>query len=196
MNPSSPSHRPPIFSEIDALGLLALAGLSVLFYFLVLLPMLTGQKTLAAEQQELQVQKNKAAAVAADLQAANTRLASQRKLIADNPMKLESIGELNNRLARITALATVGGLDIADLRPAAPVNGTQYTTVPMELTGAGGFANCVRYLHELHEQLPDTSCTSVKLTGTPESPAAAHFEFELSWHAAGQSIAATPTEEN
>ena len=68
----------------------------------------------------------------------------------------------------------------------------QYATVPMELTGTGGFANCVRYLHELHEQLPDTTCTAVRLTGTPENPAAAHFVFELSWHAASDTVAAMP----
>jgi Tfp pilus assembly protein PilO len=184
------------FTEIDGIGLLAIAGLSALFYFAALQPLLAHQKSAEAEQQELQIQKNKVADVATDLQTANARLAEQRKIIADNPLKLESIDGLNNRLARITALATAGGLEISDLHPAAPVNGTQYSTVPMELTGTGGFASCVRYLHDLHEQLPDTTCTGIRLTGTPDSPSAAHFIFELSWHAAGQSVADAPTGEN
>jgi Tfp pilus assembly protein PilO len=189
------SQQTPKFTQVDAIGSLAVVGLSALFYFAALAPLLAHQKTADAEQDGLQIAKSKVAEVAVELQTANARLASQRKLIADNPLKLESIGELNNRLARITALATAGGLDIAGLRPNTPVNGAQYATVPMELTGTGGFANCVRYLHELHEQLPDTTCTAVRLTGTPENPAAAHFVFELSWHAAGDTVAATPTEE-
>ncbi len=184
------------FTEIDAMGLLAIAGLSALFYFAALGPLLAHQKSAAAEQQELQIQKNKVAEVAADLQMANVRLADQRKLIADNPLKLESIDGLNNRLARITALATAGGLEISNLLPSTPINGSQYSTVPMQLTGTGGFASCVRYLHDLHEQLPDTACTAVKLTGTPGTTAPANFVFELSWHAAGQAVATTPTGEN
>jgi Tfp pilus assembly protein PilO len=195
MSASTQSHRLARFTEIDGIGLLAIAALSALFYFAGLQPLLEHQKTVADEQQELQMKQIKAADAAQELQSASARLASQRKLIADNPLKLQSIGDLNSRLARITTLATTGGLDITDLHPSAPVEGTQYATVPMELTGTGGFADCVRYLHDLHEQLPDTTCTAVLLSGSAQN-SAAHFVFQLDWHAASQSVAATPTGEN
>jgi Tfp pilus assembly protein PilO len=193
---SNRSNSLPQFTEIDGLGLLAVAALSALFYFVGIGPLLEHQKAAAAQQQELQMKQIAAAAAATDLQTANARLADQRKLIADNPLKLQSLADLNNRLARITALATAGGLDIANLHPQAPIDGTQYATVPMELAGTGGFADCVRYLHDLHEQLPDTTCTAVRLSGSADTPAPAHFIFELNWHAASQGIAAMPTQEN
>jgi Tfp pilus assembly protein PilO len=184
------------FTEVDAIGLLALAGLTALFYFAGLQPMLERQKNVAAQQQELLLKQIQAADAALSLQSATARLATQRKLIADNPLKLQSISDLNNRLARITALATAGGLDIANLQPQAAIDGTQYATVPMELTGTGGFIDCVRYLHDLHEQLPDTTCTAVRLSGSADTPATAHFTFQLDWHATGQGVATIPTQEN
>lgn len=196
MSALTQSQSLPRFTEIDGIGLLAVVGLSAIFYFAGVGPLLDHQKTAAAEQQELQMKQIAAADAAVDLQTANARLADQRKLISDNPLKLESIADLNNRLARITSLATAGGLDIANLQPQAPIDGTQCATVPMELTGTGGFADCVRYLHDLHEQLPDTTCTAVKLSGSAETPAPAHFVFELNWHAASQNVAAMPTQEN
>jgi Tfp pilus assembly protein PilO len=192
---SSKSNSLPRFTEIDGIGLLVAAGLSALFYFAGIGPLLEHQKAAVAAQQELQMKQIAASDAAVDLQTANARLADQRKLIADNPLKLQSIADLNNRLARITAMATAGRLDIANLQPHAPIDGTQYATVPMELTGTGGFADCVRYLHDLHQELPDTTCTAVRLSGSADT-SAAHFVFELNWHAASQGVAAMPTQEN
>ncbi len=91
---------------------------------------------------------------------------------------------LNNRLARVAALATGRGLDIADIRPGAASFGSHCTTVPISLTGSGSFDNCVRYLHQLREQFRDTAVISVKLNGNPEDALApASFQLELRWYA-------------
>jgi Tfp pilus assembly protein PilO len=175
----------PKVSEIDGAGLAVLAGLTILFYFAALKPLLDRQRIEVSQARELEIQHAKADQLSQSLLSAREHLAMIQSAVADSPQKLEPVRALNDRLARITALATARGLDIADIRPGAVAASVHYTTVPISLVGAGGFPNCVRYLHQLHEQFGDTTVTALKLSGTPEDPnTPPAFQFELRWYAA------------
>jgi Tfp pilus assembly protein PilO len=174
-----------LLSEIDGVGFAVMVGLSILFYFGALKPQLDRQRIERIQERELEIQHAKADQLSHSLDSAREHLATIQSAIADSPQKLEPVHALNDRLASITALATARGLDIADIRPGAVATAVHYTTVPISLVGAGSFPNCVRYLHQLHEQFSDTTVTALKMSGTSEdstSPPA--FQFELRWYAA------------
>jgi Tfp pilus assembly protein PilO len=175
----------PLVSEIDGAGIVVLIGLFVLFYFAALKPLLERRKMEQVQQQELELHRTKADISAQALQTASDHLKTIKALISDSPQKLEAVKALNDRLARIAALATARGLDIADIRPGDVAVAVHYTTVPISLTGTGSFPNCVRYMHELHQQFSDTTVTSMRLTGNPDDlTASGTFQLELRWYAA------------
>jgi Tfp pilus assembly protein PilO len=177
----------PLVSEIDGAGIVVLIGLFILFYFTALKPLLERRQMEQVQQQELELQRTKADLSAQALQTASEHLKTIKAAISDSPQKLEPVKALNDRLARIAALATARGLDIADIRPGDVAAAVHYTTVPISLTGTGGFPNCVRYMHELHQQFSDTTVTSMRLTGNPDDlTAAGTFQLELRWYAAPQ----------
>jgi hypothetical protein len=182
-------HHVPRFSEIDGAGVTAILVVSAIFYFAALRPMLDQREQAAAQQRQLAMQAQKASDAATALHTAQDRLELVQKQIAENPQKLEPLRALNNRLAGITAAATARQLDIADIRPGSALNGAHYTTVPIAISGSGSFANCVRYLHDLHEKFGDTAVTGVRLTGGAQDQASTTaapltFRFELRWYAA------------
>jgi Tfp pilus assembly protein PilO len=174
------------WSEIDGAGFVAVVVMTMIFYFAALKPVLDARAIADAQRVELNAQEERASQAAASLQTARQRFEVIRKAIADNPLKLEPLRALNNRLARITAAATARGLEIADIRPSAAVSGTHYMTVPIALNGSGTFRATVGYLHDLHEQFGDIAVTSVKLAAANAQEVQGGgitFQLELLWHA-------------
>ena len=96
------SQSTPKFTQADAIGSLAVIGLSARFYFAALRPPPLAQKTAEAEQDELQIARARSLT---SLPNCRRQTLGWRRSAAhhDNPLKLESIGELDNRLAHITA---------------------------------------------------------------------------------------------
>jgi Tfp pilus assembly protein PilO len=181
----------PLVSEIDGAGIVVLIGLFVLFYFAAFKPLLERQRMEQVQQQELELQRTRADLSAQALQTASEHLKTIKAAISDSPQKLEPAKALNDRLARIAALATARGLDIVDIRPGEVAAAVHYTTVPISLVGTGGFPNCVRYMHEMHQQFSDTTVTSMRLSGNPDDASASGtFQFELRWYAAPERGAA------
>jgi len=181
----------PALSEIDGAGASLLVVLTVIFYFAAFRPLLDRQRSEVAQQHELEIQRIKAEQASLGLQSARDHLASIRGAISDSPQKLAPVRALNDRLAGITALATAGGLDLADIRPGVVAAAAHYTTVPISLVGTGRFQDCVRYVHELHQRFSDTTVTALRLSGNPEDPASSSFQFELRWYAAPERTTGT-----
>jgi Tfp pilus assembly protein PilO len=189
-------HHVPRWSEIDGAGVVAIIVLSAIFYFAALNPMMQKRDAAEAQRLLLAAQAEKATDAAAALHAAQDRLLLVQKQIAESPQKLEPVRALNNRLAGITAAATARQLDIADIRPGAAAVGLHYTTVPIAISGSGSFADCVRYLHDLHRKFGDTAVIGVRLIGnaqdaTPTSALLA-FHLDLRWYAAGRTTPTAP----
>jgi Tfp pilus assembly protein PilO len=179
------SHRLSRWNQIDAAGIGAILAMVGLLYFAALRPMMDHRDAVAVQRQLLDAQDQKAADAAASLKTARQRLSDVQRQIADNPQKLEPLRALNNRLAKITTAAAGQGLDLTDIRPGSASVAQHYTTVPITLTGAGSFRNCVRYLHTLHERFGDIAVVSVKITGTPsDTSKPATFQLDLRWYAA------------
>lgn len=173
------------WSAMDAGGAAVLLALLVIFHYGALRPALGSHQEMDAQRQQMSVLQRQASSAAAELETANVQLERLRLAVAENPIKLESPAAINSRLAKITELAAGNRLDISDIRPGNAVNAGRYATILISLSGTGRFRDCVYYVHQLHEQLPDTAVTGMKLVGgTGQSNQPATFQLTLNWYAA------------
>ena len=142
-----------------------------------------------ASQTELHNARQKANNLAGQLNTTRAELARVNEAIANLPLRLEPVTQINQRLARITDLADSikpVKLTIDEMRPGVISDGRDYKTVPIYIAGNGTYPACAAFLHGLRKSFPDMAVLSFDTTNnsaTPDSPAAT-FQFELAWHAA------------
>jgi len=92
---------------------------------------------------------------------------------------------VNQRLALITTLASQQQLQLNEIQPGQPTQGTHYDTVPIAIAGTGRYGTIAAFLHLLHTTFPDTGISAFTITGSPAQPdAPATFRFTLAWYAA------------
>lgn len=101
------------------------------------------------------------------------------------PQGLQSIGQLNQRLAELTALALNHELRVRTVATGQTTETPEYLVVPIRLTGNGGFQAYTSFMHSLHLAYPDVFVQAFDLTGDPSKPKSpASFALDLTWHAA------------
>ncbi len=121
-------------------------------------------------------------------------LAAQRDdaeaALSRQALRLEDVTQVNQRLARLTRLATDNGVEIETMRPGVAQPGKRFARLPIQVRGAGSFPTCVKFLHALRTELIDTGVGSLTLTRTPKpgGDGLATFECELVWYAAPTSL--------
>jgi len=139
-----------------------------------------------ARQAELKAARLKAASLIGTRNNALAQLAEVNKAVDDLPLRLEPAGTVNQRLARLTELATKECLlTIDEMRSGTIIEGADYKSVPILIAGSGTYPACARFLHKLRKTFPDTAVRSFETTNnsaSPDSPAAT-FHFDLVWHA-------------
>ena len=167
-------------------GVAACAALSAGAYAVGVRPAATRHTEQAAKQTELRAAKQKANNLAGQLNTARGDLARVNDALANLPLRLEPVAQVNQRLARLTGLADASKLTIDEMRPGTISEGRDYKTVPILIAGNGTYPACAAFLHGLRQRFPDMAVMSFDTTNnsaSPDSPAAT-FQFDLAWHAA------------
>jgi Tfp pilus assembly protein PilO len=169
---------------IDAAGLAVCVALTVGAYFVAVQPMLDRRSEIDTQRAQVDAERQAAALTAAKLAELRQHAARVEQAVASNPLRLQPMTQLNTWLAMIADLATKTGVQLDQLEPGAPVRAEHYVTVPIRLSGRGDYAASTRFLHQLHEAMPDTAVESMELAGHPRTPdQPATFRFSLLWHA-------------
>jgi len=163
----------------------------VLFYWLSIHPILREQDSLSARRAHLGTQRENTARLTQRAAGIQTRLGQMNEALAKIPIQLEPVDRMNDRIARLTALATGSGLAIHQIEPGDIEQGPKHTMVPIRLVGKGTYKTWAAFLHQLTRQFPDTAVKSFELAGDPSSPASpAQFQIDLLWYAAPSRVAA------
>lgn len=157
--------------------------LSAAAYWGGLRPMIQERREQRAQQQQLREQHQQLQERSRQLQQLRQQLALTEQAVASEPLRLEPLTALNQRVAQITGLAGRCGLEVDQIRPGASVAGVHYYTVPIHIEGRGEFHAGVDFLHRLHESLPDVAVPVLSLQGRGAGGSPA-FRFELTWYAA------------
>jgi len=133
-----------------------------------------------AQQADLELKQQTATTSNASLQTLQRRLGALQQQISDNPLHLQPASAINKRLGELTDLAAQLGLRMEDVQPGKISTTARFETVSIHLAGTGNYRTCVQFLHRLRTGFPDTSVTSLQLTGNPSDPAAAASSNSIS----------------
>lgn len=171
--------------RVDAAGLGVCVVLALAFFLGGLLPLMRRHEGLTARQSELAAQRARGAKLKVALAVARSQLDAVGLALAESPLRLRPVSNVNRVLAEISNLAGTSGLNIHEIRPGPASAGAHYGTVPIVLAGSGRFPTCVVFLHRLRKALPDTSVSGLELAANEAEPLEpGTFRFDLQWHAA------------
>ncbi len=153
-------------------------------YAVAVKPMLDEMSACKQQQQELTEREQKADELTASLSKMRDTLTQTERTVASQALKLEPISRLNRRLAQFTALADACNLQLDQIEPSPAMVGTHYITVPIHMTGRGGYVDATNFLKRLRQEWPDVAVASLDLTGNPRNRGdQPRFTFELIWFA-------------
>lgn len=171
--------------QIDLGGFAVCAAMMLVVYLLGVQPLLDRRAAAEDRKRDLSEKRQESADVLSALTASKRELAGVELALAETPLRLQPMGAVNQRLARMTALASEAGLTLNEIQPGKAALGTHYATVPIQVAGTGRFPTIVAFLNRLHTTFPDTGVTSFTLSGAPATPnAPVAFRIDLAWHAA------------
>lgn len=168
---------------IDAAGVGACLAAAVLAYYVGISPLLEQRRLASIEQQELGVRQSRAAEIQDSIDELNVRLRVLREKLTDTDTKLAPVEMVNIRVAELTILLTGCSLAVDDINIGKAAKGRHCETVPIQISGRGGYVHCVQFLHSLSERLPDIHVASLNLKRSPAGQQEQHaFEFDLVWY--------------
>ena len=177
---------------IDTGGAAACAVALLLFYAIGIRPLLHHRNDVIVARATLMHQRQRAAAAKALVRDLTGQVERAQAAMEANPLRLESVGRINHRLARIDSLAGARGLELRDVQPGRVAQSNGYQTVPLRITGTGSYQNCMQFLHDLHQTFRDTAVTGFRLSGSPQDGKSQtiSFDFDLRWYASDSAVAA------
>jgi Tfp pilus assembly protein PilO len=177
--------KPPSFTRwwrIDAVGIIALALVTVLCYAALIRPSISNQ--LAYEQ--LKPQATERTQQVQDARSSLTSLQAEldrtRVELQDLPLRLESSTRVNSRLAGIAELAAEMGLEVHQLLPDSVSAGQRYDVVPIVLTGSGDYARVTRFMRRVNDDFADVAVVGFALTSVNPTAQSASFDIGLAWY--------------
>lgn len=179
--------------RIDVIGLAIVLGLSIGAYALQIQPLLQSHATHATLTADLTAKQQKAAELKETLRSVGTRRAEAQRTYAENNISLEPASQLNQRILRLTELATESGLVLDTIEPGKSAHAERYEAFPIHLSGRGDYRNCTKFLKILQDKLHDSGVTRIELSASPgiNVPATGGFAFDLIWYTAPTHLADT-----
>ena len=171
--------------RVDLIGVALTVVLTAGAYFIQVEPLIGQRETQRATVAELGTEQHKLPDLKRTMQSVRMRLDTVKQAIAETDLKLQPASELNERLARLTQVATDNKLQIDEVEPGKVMPGQQFETITIRLSGRGGYQDSTSFLRDLHRAMPDTSVTSMDLAaGGGVGKSDAGFSFILHWHTA------------
>jgi hypothetical protein len=168
----------------DAAGICACAVATLVAYAGALAPVMRAQERTRAQEAELAGLRDDLARADAELRQTDTTL--DRALTNEHgALTLKPVGEINQRLAALTGLATELELSIQEVQPGTPVPGPRFDVVPIHIGGSGRFSGCVAFMHRIRQEFRDIGISGFHLSGNPAEPTApTGLVLDLAWCAA------------
>lgn len=139
---------------------------------------LADQELLLANERDL----DRVQTLVRDTRARLTRAEQDRE---QTPVRLRRASEVNERLARISAIGEAAGVKIDQLEPEKPAPFGRYAVVTIRVAGVASYSNLAGLIHRLHEEFPDTAAKAFRIAATQEPGSAnGRFSVDLAWYTA------------
>jgi Tfp pilus assembly protein PilO len=109
-----------------------------------------------------------------------TRLARESMAV-----RLDSPEQLLQRVSSLSKAAAETGLVLDEIKPGTLTLHERFSTVPIRMSGIGGYTAAAEFLHGLRGAFPDLGVVGMDLRGEPEQvDKPPRFVFSLVWYAA------------
>jgi Tfp pilus assembly protein PilO len=168
--------------RVYAVCVLTCAGLSAGGYALGVAPAMSRAAQAESDRVELADRKQRAADLTAQVANSRADLAATREALVALPLRLEPAALVNERIAKLTDMASDARLSVSEIRPGIATEGRDFDSVPITIAGTGSYPACADFLHRLHDRFPDTAVRSFR-AGQAEGGTAS-FSVDLVWHTA------------
>lgn len=171
--------------QLDALGVAACAAVAAVWYFAGFVPLAESraESRAAAEQASAKTEElDHLQKMGRGHQDSLKRTKAARESMA---VKLESPEQLLNRVSLLSKAAAEAGLVLDEIKPGTVTLHERFSTVPIRMSGTGGYAAAAGFLHGLRSEFPDLGVVGMDLRGEPEQmDKPPKLVFNLVWFAA------------
>src|SRR3954453_23169601 len=150
--------------KMDAAALAIMIGMAETAYFVQISPAHSQYEQAAAETAQLAEQQGKLRELQRSLHATTDQLTATTRAAAQAQLKLDPATELNQRLARLTELASENHLQVDSIESGATTPFERYTTTSIRIGGRGGYRNCAAMLKEIRSSMADIGVTSRQMS--------------------------------
>ena len=172
-------------AKIDVIGLGVCLALTLTVYLVGVHPLVSRKSESIQRQRDLEDKRSEAADLVNTLTTLRRELAMVEQSLVESPLRLQAVSAVNQRLAKITELASSQKLSLNEIQPGQATHGTHYDTVPITIAGNGQYGTIAAFLHRMHTTFPDTGVSAFTVSGNPATPdSPASFKFTLAWYAA------------
>ena len=169
---------------IDAAGIISCLALTVLAYYLGISPLLVQRERAEGEQQQLLAKQSQSSKVKVLISELNAGLASVREKLASTNVQLAHVEMVNSRVAELASLFIDYSLAVDDVKIGIADRLPYCETVPIQISGRGGYSQCTQLLHSLCSRFPDIHVAGIDLTGSPAGQQKEQtYRFDLVWYA-------------
>lgn len=171
--------------QINLIGVAYCAALAIVAYFVAIAPSASRRDEQLRQQGEIADLRTKLDQTAKFQKQLGAQLAARQGDLEKSAVQLEPASSVNSRVSSLTQLARSTGIALDSVEPGTQDDASDFTMVPIRLSGKGDYGSSARFLAALKQQFPDTAVGSMRLTGNPAEPGVAPAVwFDLVWYAA------------
>lgn len=151
---------------LHAAGAATILAIASLWYATAIHPLEQARAERQSREAALVEQQRRLSELSSQRQVLSAEIQRLRKQLSDR-VDLLPRSRMNERLARLTELATECGLTIDELSPKDWIARGALAEVPINATLRGDFADIARFMNALHDRTPDVDVRSFDIGGTP-----------------------------
>lgn len=171
--------------QIDLAGAALCIAATAVAYFTAIAPSASRREEQGQQRAEIADLRAKLDQTSKFQKQLGAQLAARQGDLEKSAIQLEPASSVNQRVSSLTTLASGVGITLDAVQPGAQNDSSDFSRVPIKLSGKGTYASSARFLAQLKERFPDTAVGSMRLTANPAEPdSVPAVWFDLVWYAA------------
>jgi Tfp pilus assembly protein PilO len=179
--------------KIDLVGLGAVAVITAAVWAIAISPRVDEDQSIRQRHAELVQAEREAEEAGMIARAAAARARQLQEELTRTGVVLSPRSQQIRVLAAISDLAQTNALDVQSVDTGTPRSTPQWVEVPITISGAGRYGDCVEFLAQLSAMRRDILVRALSLEGDVSNPSpVARFRFEMIWFASESSATRTP----
>lgn len=184
----------PKLIHIDFAGVAFCLAVTAVAYFAAIAPSATRREEQVQQQADIADLRAKLDQTSKFQKQLSAQLAARQGDLVKSAIQLDPSSSVNQRVSSLTTLASGVGITLDAVEPGTQNDSSDFSRVPIKLSGKGTYAASARFLAQLKERFPDTAVGSMRLTANPAEPSSVPTVwFDLVWYAAPEGSAKVTT---